>query len=73
MSADWVKLTLAAVIAGLGALLIAVEDDVMSTAEWVAVLLAIFTAMAGTEAVVQRSRAKKAEAEVEAVKRSSPQ
>lgn len=63
---DWMKLVLAAIIAGLGALLIAVEDDRISLAEWIAVALAVFTALAGTEAYVQRKRAKAAEAEAAA-------
>lgn len=64
----WVKLFLAAAIAGLSALLLAVTNDgEISLAEWIAVALAVFSALAGTEAYVQRSRAKRAEAEVAAL------
>lgn len=63
---SWVKLALAAIVAGLGALLIAADDDRISLAEWIAVALAVFTALAGTEAYTQRKRAKAAEAEAAA-------
>lgn len=68
MSPDnqWIKLGLAAVVAGLGALLIAANDDRISLSEWIAVALAVFTALAGTEAYVQRKRAKAARAEADA-------
>lgn len=52
--APYAKAVVGAVVAGLGVLLTALDDDAVSASEWVAVAIATLTALAAVWAVPNR-------------------